>query len=681
MVKQRLFLAFLVLLTAGSIASWWSRQSRAVFLTSTVADLSVVHAGVKVGHAEVRGVRRLSVGDRVVSDADGRARLRLDNGSSCVIDRGVELELTEQGFELLRGRVFVVGEAEARVEVGLAGTRVLVQGARAGIERQGANAKVYAAHGGLSILSKGKEHKLALGDEAKLEGAKVSVAPARAFDDWTGGLAAPWGVEGAPRRAVGELWGRPLGATGAVGSPLTLRAHEVDAKITGEVAETRVKTTFFNGGSTAVDGDFRMAVPADAIVARFAWGVGDQVKRGGLVVADPKQSVTRPTGAVLEWAGEGWLRGSFPAIPSGSTATVVVEYVQWMVPRPTSGRRVAVQYRYPMVSTGEPPLIGELVARIDASASKPHAIAPAFGAVSKGDIVEVRRSDYRPNADLVVDLEIDGWSAPARLYAASAAADSRDGSRAFLVRTELPPAKPDAGATLVLVVDVSGSSEAQLDAARAVVEAVVNALGTRDRVLVLAADQSVRPVGPEKLGPASPAHKKAILAALVKLSPGGASDLGRAFEAGADALPPEAVSGLVVYVGDGWQTVGDPTAPHIMARLGRRAAGVPRLGAVAVGPVANRALLGALVGSTGPLLEVADSSDAAEAAIRLVGEALKPTIADVSVDLGPEVEHVYPRRPQAILAGSTVTVVAAMIRSKARKSSVVTCRARSALRS
>ena len=60
-----------------------------------------------------------------------------------------------------------------------------------------------------------------------------------------------------------------------------------------------------------------------------------------------------------------------------------------------------VQYRYPLVGDGEAPLIGEFLARIDASPSGPSAMAAGYGASSENGIVTVHRSDFRPAADLV----------------------------------------------------------------------------------------------------------------------------------------------------------------------------------------------------------------------------------------------------------------------------------------
>src|SRR5262249_28503312 len=157
-----------------------------------------------------------------------------------------------------------------------------------------------------------------------------------------------------------------------------------------------------------------------------------------------------------------------------------------------------------------------------------------------------------------------------------------------------------------------------------------------------------RPIGPDKIGPADDARKKAILAALGGVTTGGATDLGRALEAGADALPADAPAAMVIYVGDGWPTVGDASPDRILARLARRPGGAPRLGAALVGPLVNRLGMAALVRGQGPLFEVRDSTDAAHIAVALLAEALQPTVAGVELLLGPEVERVYPRGARAV---------------------------------
>jgi len=623
----------------------------------SVADLVAVHSTVRVEGSDVRGARRLSAGDGIETDAAGKARIRLDDGTAYVLDSATRIKLAATGAELEHGRLFMQGAPGVRSELVLGAASVLLSGCNAGVERgSDGRAKVYAANDELTIRAGGTEHKVRVGESAAIDNGTVRVAPEKVFEDWTGGLSAPWSVAGAPRTAIGELWGRSKDRAGEAGSALTLRAHEVRAKIDGEFARTTVRSTFFNGGSASVMGDYRIAIPRGAIVSRFAWGAGEKLEEAQIALASREPGKAQPNAAVIEWAGEGWLRGFLPEVASGASVSIELAYVEWLKPKPRGKETVSVEYRYPLAAGGAPPLVGEFLAEIDASRARPIAISAGYGARAEGNLVKLRKSDFRPSADLVVEVELPRFAAPARAYVADAAPID-DSGKTVLVRTEVPEAAADSGVTLVLVVDTSASSEAALEASRAFVSAVLGALGAQDQVVALAADQSVRPLGPPQLGALDAARKKAILDALARVEAGGATDLGRALEAAADALPAASGSGLVVYVGDGWATVGDTNVEAIEARLLRRSAGMPRLSAVAVGPVANRGALAALTRGAGPLLEIADSSDAARAAIDLVAEALKPTLAGVEIDLGPDVERVYPRTARAALAGDTLEVV------------------------
>ena len=651
----------LIVLATALLISRSGRPGVSRPLAPTIADLQAVHAGVTAAGAPVRGsLRRLSVGDVVETDEDGRARLRLDDGTAIVIDRGSRLAITAAGVDLARGRVFVQGAPGARAEVGVGAATAVLSGADAAVERSredAASARIYAPRDELTVRSKKGELTVRGGETASARGEDVTVAPERGFDDWTFGMATPWAARGAPRRAVGELWGR---AAGEIGAPLTIRAHDVRARVTGELAETEVRTTYFNGGSEAVIGDFRMALPPGAIVDGFATARGDARSEAQLALAERGRAAVVPVVEQLEWAGEGWLRGSIPGIAPGAAVTVILRYVEWLSPTPRPGAdTLVVQYRYPMVSDAAPPLIGEFSARVDATGSQPRSVGAGFGGVgASSGAFEVRRPDFRPTADLVVDVEIPSWKAPARLYAAPPERDGDEAGATVLVRTEIPPPAGAEGVTLALVLDTSASVDpALLDAERALAGAIVSGLGARDRILVLAADQGARPVGPAVIGPADPARREAIEAALGELSPGGATDLGRALEVAADALPRDARAAMVIYIGDGWPTIGDGTSAEIQARLSRREGGPPRIGAVAVGPLSNRWTLAALARGSGPLLEMADATDAPRVAVTLLAEALRPALAGVELDLGPGVERVYPRGARAIALGDTVFAV------------------------
>ena len=212
-----------------------------------------------------------------------------------------------------------------------------------------------------------------------------------------------------------------------------------------------------------------------------------------------------------------------------------------------------------------------------------------------GGLVELRRGDVRPTGDLVVETRPsvvhDGR---ARAYVATSGG-SEDPYN--LVRTEVPEAL-GAGIALALVVDTSFSAGvSSLDTERALVDALLEGLGSHDSLVVLAADQTVRPVGPATLTAVTPELRDAVRKGLAGLHAGGASNLAAALEHAADVLDAPGStregSGMVVYLGDGRASVGETTARDIRRRLGRRDGGIPRLGAVAVGYGADRWLAAA----------------------------------------------------------------------------------------
>jgi tetratricopeptide (TPR) repeat protein len=622
---------------------------------TTLGEVQAVHASVKVAGSEVRGVRRFGEGEALVTGDNGRGRARLDDGTSVVMDRGTRLSANAAGVTLQAGRIFVQGAPGAHTEVRAAGATAIVATSTLAVDMTPDGASFFCASGEVMVHALGRETRVRSGETASVTASDIKVAPEKAFNDWTSGMAYPWSASGRPRAAIGELWGRHPEAPDGPESPLALRNHEVNARIVGEVATTQTRTTYFNAGSSAVVGDFRMALPPGAIVSGFGVGKAD----------DATSSSSGPTGEVrlasdadgdptapkLEWAGEGWLRGTTGPIAPGETSVVTVSYVEWL--SPSDGR---LTYRYPMLAEGTPPLIGEFHARVDADAVNATAVGVGVGGSVEGGAIEVRRADFRPTSDLVVDFELrPGAFRGPRAYVVQAPAE--DPAGAFvLVRSELSPREAPKGVTLALLLDTSRSIDPTLlDAERALCEALLTGLGPEDRAVVFAADETARPVGPATVGAVDPARREAIVHALATLRPGGATDLGAALERAADALPADDASATLLYLGDGWPTLGDDDADAIRTRLSRRKGGVPRLGAVAVGPSANRFGLAALVRGGGPVLGIDDRAEAAEVAVQLLAEALKPSIAGVEVDLGPQVERVYPRGAHALRLGETMT--------------------------
>jgi hypothetical protein len=618
----------------------------------TTGDIRAMHAGVTVGAREVRGDARLVDGDAVKTAPDGRARVRLDDGTLVVVDGSTELKLEGGRVTLQRGRLFVQGGAASHAEVVVGSATTTVSSSAAAFDSGpggAAPAKIYCARGELSLSAAGHQVHVASGETASLEGAGPKVAPEKAFDDWTGGLAVPWGGDSGQASAIPALWGGAVGED--PGSALVVRSAKVDVDIQGEVAVTRTRTTYFNGSDREVPAEVRLALPAGAIVSRVARADSskpevDAVLRAGVAGDDAGPGR-------LEWAGGGWLRGMLPHIPSGATVDLLIDYVEWL---PERGGHAT--YRFPMASEGEPPMIGELAARVNASPAAGILSSVSAGATVSGRHVDLQRGDVRPTGDLVVEVTptvVRPGAARAYVTPAEKGEDPY-----VLVRTEVPDSA-DSGIALALVVDTSLSVGASsLETQRAIVDAVLEGLGAKDSLVVLAADQTVRAIGPATPSLVTPELRSAIRKELAAVHAGGASNLSGALEQAADDLdapgPGRPGSGMVVYLGDGRATIGESTARDIRRRLGRRAGGVPRMGAVAVGHGADRWLLAALVTGSGPVYEAVDRADAARVGAAIVADALEPTLRDVDLDLGATIDRIYPREARAALAGATVSV-------------------------
>src|SRR5262245_15012188 len=132
-----------------------------------------------------------------------------------------------------------------------------------------------------------------------------------------------------------------------------------------------------------------MAVPPGAILSRVAITRGTSDEEASVLGTrfDADRNISNGR---LEWAGGGWLRGDLPSVSAGSSVELTVDYVEWLPIR--SGRAT---YRFPMATPGEPPLVSELSAHVDAERARSSWISASAGATVKQSVVDLRRADAR----------------------------------------------------------------------------------------------------------------------------------------------------------------------------------------------------------------------------------------------------------------------------------------------
>lgn len=624
--------------------------------------------------------QRVESGSVVKTPAGARASLFLDAGAWVLVDSGSAVQVSDKGLTVSSGRAWV--DARAGEEVQLLAPQVALTAQRAGISISvdaSGGVKIYCAAGQATWQAGGKGGRLESGLSLLVAAAGEAKETAQAlWDDWTYGLAEPGPLRPLEPAGVGQLLARRPDQIGVARSPLIIRQHDVHVRIVGDMAITEVEQTFFNPRSELLEGVYTVRLPEAAILQDFAVGDEDNGLTSAAVVAGARQGVSSfdATVAQLEWAGLGHYRGVISNLVPGKTRMVRLRYVEWLphIAYPSGARRT---YVYPMgqsaaAQAGGAPNLGEFSLEVDVNKAQAGGLEAGLSARIDGDKVVLRRSDFRPHADFVLDL-LDPKDRRKDLVEAFRSEET-DGVRYLLAQPVLAPGKPEGGLNVVLVVDVSaGTDEARLDLSRSAAQAVLQQLTPEDHVAVVVASSTATSLGREPLAAATRERIGELTTALGQKTPAGASNLGLALVRGAELLGRG--RGTVIYFGDGRPTIGALTLKDLreqLAQLGQ----LPRMYAVAVGSDANLELLHGLCdsGQREGVVRIDDRPEAARAALHLLERAAQPSLTNVRVELGEEADVVYPEAPVALEGGDALPVIARLRRDRSGAPGTLTVR-------
>ncbi len=646
----------------------------------TVASAEVIRGAFTLerdDHEErVVGTARVENQAEAATGEDGRGVVTLDSGAWILLDRSSRATVELAAIQLSAGRAWVdasnADETTVRTEHG----SVRASNATFAVELGDGNVSVYCASGELTYESEGGSDRLAQGERVVLAGStEPNVEPADLWDDWTGGLADPGRARYPEATHLGVLAGRRLDETGHARTPLPIRAHEVNVTVRGDLAVTEVVQTFFNARSDVLEGEWGIRLPRGAIVQAFAIDQGAGFQESvvnAMSVAEGYQLSwmgQEASGAKLTYDGPDRLRARIYPVSPGATVRVRLRYTEWL--DRVGDKRT---YVYPMRVEGEPPLLGEFILQVDTSGALLRGLRAGMGATTENGRVVLRRSDFRPRADFSLDLydETAPSADQVTSYVVSAPAQQGGGPQAegqesyvlFDIPTEaIVDGEEDATPPpleLVMLLDVSGETDPEdLEIARAVIEAVLRQVTPTDRVAIRLADVSAHAAegAPDGLVEATEENREALLESIARVNLGGATDLGRSLREAAQLVAgrPRAA---VLYLGDGLPTTGDLDATALRATLATLDS-PPRFFGLAIGDGSNVGLLRRLFDGNAEL--VTERTEAARIIMRVLAEAAQPTLRGVSVDLGENVERVYPRPPILVHDGEHLRLVGRLV--------------------
>lgn len=644
---------------------------------------------------ELRPIRGNEAPRRVV----GGEALELAELSELLLDDGARLLLRGARLTIVDGSTVRLDTGDAYVEAP-AGVGTLVQLDDAGtaaeardaifaIEGEGDGRVLRALRGEAVVRTLHDEDDplevvVEEGEEIHFVGDHAwQPRPTDLWEDWTGGLAeAGAGLASTP--AIGAIGARIPGETGQARWPLVVQRLDVRVRIVEDLAITEIDQVFFNPASETVEGLYSFRAPEGALLSRFAVDrngrlVEGYVKEKAQARRQYERQVYRGSTldpALLEWVAPGRYQARIYPIQPGALRRVVVTYAEWIERGASADDREARVYRLPLsAGRGQGPFIEEMSFSADVGMARAAEVRGGFGATYEDDRVRIRQSDFRPRADLVLELydrappgdSLHAWRAhhrPPQRDPRAGAMPAEDERDYVYVPVVLPEdlfgeeeANQDVGLDVVVVADLSaGTDPARLELGRSAVEAISAHLGEDDRIAVFGADVGLRTLGASaELAPATTERIETFLDALAREPAGGASDLGATFAAATEVFDDPTRNALVIYVGDGAPTVGELEADALLAHIARLPRPL-RLYAMAVGDEADLGLLSTLTRGGGLAERIVARPAAAEAALRFLAHAREPVAQRVSVTL-EGIEQVFPRRPVAVRRGDVLAVV------------------------
>lgn len=548
---------------------------------------------------------------RVVFDHDGRG-LRVERGEA-YFDVVHREDLAPLMVRLPTGEAKVLG------------TALVVRAGRA-------LSVVDVVRGLVAVSGDGETEKVGAGQAAWIAFGKAPVVRTSA-----GGAVRPEAKKGEAGWApadlgFGTIRARRPGAAADTDKPLRLVDHLADVKVQGFVARTTIEESFANDTGSELEGIYRFAIPAGAQVAELALLVDGRWEEGAFVERERAEKiwagVIRNATPILKrreiieyiwvpgpWRDPAllsWREGNtfelriFP-IPANGERRVRISYSE-LLPRVSGGRR----YTLPLPQSAKAAARAEhfgLTLRAGGD-YVPDDVRVLNYAVSRrpfhdGSVaIDFDAKQFQPHGDLIVEVPELGGSTELTGYSFSTNLSETGETQAWTAVALRPDLQVASGVgdrggangrDIVFVVDRSYSTQAaRIGRAADFVAATVEALGSDDRVRVLACGTTCKPLG--GWDTATPGAAAALKERITRLEPLGATRLGAAFDAAQKALARDGrgdAQGRIIYIGDGIPTVGELDGTHLAADV-RAALGDRRVVAVSLGGSTDRAFLAGL---------------------------------------------------------------------------------------
>jgi Ca-activated chloride channel homolog len=479
------------------------------------------------------------------------------------------------------------------------------------------------------------------------------------------------------------------------GRTLPLLAVSISADGGGGLARVVVEQRFRNAHDVPLTVTYSLPLPADAAVSGYAFRVGERRITGEI---DKRESarerfeqaiIEGKTAALLDEERSALFTQEIGNVPPGQDVVAEITIDQrlrwldeglweWRFPTTVAPRFLGAEGR-----VADAALVSQDVAETPMSIRASLALS-LLDALPEGRApespshrlhVEGRQVSFAAGGGEALDRDVVvRWPAAgggveaglraevAREVAGSTLADASPGrpppeADAFALLTIVPPAASARPETLprdvIALIDTSGSMGGEpLDQARRILGALIDTLGDRDRLELIAFSSQARAW---KNGPVSATadQRRDARAWLAGLQAGGGTEM---YTAIAEALRPlrPGAQRQIVLVTDG--QIGFES--QVVAEIAQRLPAASRVHTVGVGSAVNRSLTAAAArAGRGVEVIVGIGEDVERAVARIVARTSAPLVVDVALSGSALVEHA-PASLADVFAGAPLLVAA-----------------------
>jgi len=447
--------------------------------------------------------------------------------------------------------------------------------------------------------------------------------------------------------------------------PVRLKDHRVTATILDRIADVTVEQVFFNHSHAVLEGTYLFPLPRGAVVGEFAMTMGDRLVEGEVLEAGRAREIynsivrRRRDPGLLEYVGRSLFRARVFPIAPRKELRVRLSYQQVL---PESAG--TIELRYPLASKRLNHSAVESVvidARFESAVDLKSVYSPSHRVAVMRDgerkaRVTFEQGNVAADRDFVVFFGRSPDAVGFSLLSSKPA--GRDGTFLAVLAPRLALDESDiVPKDLVYVVDVSGSMEGpKLAQAKKALRHGIELLREGDRFNVVAFSSDWKASWNE-LRAATGGAKQAAGSWIDGLQASGSTGLEAALSHALRMGDPERLF-LVVLVTDGLPTVGIKKPDRILARVrdGNRAKA--RVFTFGVGYDLDVKLLDRIAEATGgERAYVAPHERIDAVTARFFRRVDRPLLTDVSVEFGPGLVQVYPKRMPDLFAGGQVVLL------------------------